>query len=151
MRTAKGAYNSREFEGNSSDAQDQDAEYAVMASIRPELNYISSNPIRACIIHMLVKNKDLGHTMRVEELSRRLGKRHSVVIYHLERLQDWKIVRVVRAVRYGDEGAKRSIWGLNMDLPNLVREVYSYMTKTFYTQKDLDRMCSVNKNVRVQK
>ena len=151
MRASKSVYNSREFEGNSSDAQDQNAEDMIIASIRPELNYISSNPIRACIIHMLVKNKELGHTMRVEELSRRLGKRHSVIIYHLERLQDWKILRVVRAVKYGDEGAKRSIWGLNMEFPNLVREVYSHMSKTFYTQKDLDRMCSVNRNVRVQK
>jgi DNA-binding transcriptional ArsR family regulator len=127
---------------------EENVEDFVVSALRPELNYICSNPIRACIIHMLVKNKDLNHTIRVEEIAHKLGKRHSVVIYHLERLMDWKIVKIVKSVKYGDAGEKRSIWGLNLDYPNLVREVYTHILKVFYTQKELDKMCSVNRNIR---
>lgn len=119
----------------------------IISSLRPEFNYICSNPVRASIIHMLAMNKELGHTMQVEEISRKIGKRHSVVIYHLEQLMKWKIVKVVKAVDYGDT-KKRSIWGLNLDYPNLVREIYSRILKVFYTQKELEKMCSINNNVR---
>jgi len=148
MKASRSAYRTTEFEENSAGMQDQSAEEMLIASIRPELNYICSNATRACILHMMVKNKELNHTIRVEEASRRLGKRHSVIIYHLEQLQGWKIVKVVKSAKYGEDGAKRSIWGLNMEFPNLVREVYAYMSKVFYTQKDLERMCGVNRNVR---
>jgi len=149
MRTAVGSYRRRQFEDDSAAIGEQSEEEMLIASLRPELNYICSNQVRACILHMLVKNRDLGHTVRVEELSRRLGRRHSVIIYHLERLRGWRLVDVVKAVKYGDDGEKRSIWGLNLGYPNLVREVYSYMSKVFYTQKDLERMCGVNRNVRI--
>ena len=119
----------------------------IISSIKPEMNYICSNSIRACIIHMLVKNKDLNHTMQVEEIAKRLGKRHSVVIYHLERLMSWKIVNVIKSSAYGN-GEKRAIWGLNLGFPNLVREVYLRVLKVFYTEKELERLCSVNKNAR---
>ncbi len=122
-------------------------EELIMSSLRPEFNYICSNPVRACIIHMLVTNKDLGYTIQVEEIARRIGKRHSVVIYHLEQLMKWKIVRVVKSVAYGDI-KKRSIWGLNLGYPNLAREIYSRILKVFYTQKELEKMCSINKKVR---
>jgi hypothetical protein len=127
---------------------EKNVEYLLTNSLRPELNYICANPIRACIIHLMAKNRDLNHTIRVEELAQKLGRRHSVIIYHLERLKDWKIVKVIKAVQYGDEGQKRSIWGLNMDYPNLVREVYTRIVKVFFTEKELDSMSSVNRNVR---
>jgi DNA-binding transcriptional ArsR family regulator len=126
---------------------DRQTEDFLISSLRPELNYICSNPIRACIIHMLVENRDLGHTIQVEEIARRLGKRHSVMIYHLERLLEWRIVRVVKTVKHGDI-EKRTIWGLNLEYPNLIREVYSRMLKLFFTQKELNKLCSINKNVR---
>jgi hypothetical protein len=135
-------------EGDTSPEDEKNVEYLLTNSLRPELNYICANPIRACIIHLLVKNKDLNHTIRVEELAQKLGRRHSVIIYHLERLKDWKIVKVIKAVQYGDDGQKRSIWGLNLDYPNLVREVYSRIVKVFFTEKELDSMSSVNRNVR---
>ena len=119
----------------------------IISTLRPELNYICANPIRACIIHMLVKNKDLNHTIQVEEIARRLGKRHSVIIYHLEQLNKWKIVEFVKSVKYGTS-IKRSLWGLNLAYPNLVREIYSRILKIFYTHNELEKMCSVNKNVR---
>ena len=119
----------------------------VINSIRPELNYISSNPVRASILHLLVGNKDLNHTMQVEEISKRLGKRHSVIIYHLERLLNWNVVKIVKSTQYGNT-EKRVIWGLNLDYPNLVKEVYSRVLKLFFTQKELDKMCSINRNTR---
>lgn len=126
----------------------EDKEDFVIYSLRPELNYICSNPTRACIIHLLVKNKDLNHTIQVEDIARRIGKRHSVIMYHLEQLLKWRIVDVAKSVKYGNS-AKRSLWGLNLKYPNLVQEVYSRILKFFYTHEELEKMCSVNKNVRI--
>jgi DNA-binding transcriptional ArsR family regulator len=124
-----------------------DNEESIMYSVRPEFNRITYNPIRASIIHLLVKSKDLNHTLSVEELAYKLGKRHSVIIHHLEKLFDWKIVDVIRASKYGSK-QKRSIWGLNLKYPNLIQNIYSHMLKTFYTQSELDKMCSINKCAR---
>jgi len=134
---------------DSADKTDKQAEEFLMSTLRPELNYICSNPVRACIMHMLVANKDLGHTMQVEDIARRIGKRHSVVIYHLERLLEWRIVKIIKSVEYGNT-EKRTIWGLNLEYPNLMREVYTRILKFFFTQKELDKMCSINRNVRRQ-
>ena len=127
-----------------------DAEGALISNMRPEFNLISSNPVRASIMHLFVKSKELNHTMQVEEISHRIGKRHSVIIYHLEQLAMWNIVKVVKSVRHGSS-EKRSIWGLNMNLPGLVKEVYGHTLKFFFTQKELDKMCSVNRNARDSK
>ena len=126
---------------------EENVENLMINSLRPELNYISSNPVRACIVHLLVNNKDLNHTMQVEEIAKKLGKRHSVIIYHLERLLSWNIVKIIKAVQYGDT-EKRVIWGLNLEYPNLVKEIYSRILKFFFTQKELDKMCSINTNTR---
>ena len=122
-------------------------EESIIYSLRPEFNRISYNTTRAAIIHLLVKSKDLNHTFSVEEISYRLGKRHSVIIHHLEKLMSWKIVDVIRSFSYGNK-QKRSIWGLNLKYPNLVESIYSHMLKTFYTSSELDKMCNVNKNAR---
>ena len=122
-------------------------EESIIFNLRPEFNRIAYNPIRASIIHLLVKAKDLNHALSVEEIAHRLGKRHSVVIHHLERLHEWKIVDVVKSFKHGSK-SRRSIWGLNLKYPNLVQSIYSHMLKTFYTPSELDKMCCVNKNIR---
>lgn len=129
---------------------EENMEEFILANLRPELNYISSNPVRASIIHLLVSNKELNHTMQVEEIAKRLGKRHSVIIYHLERLLGWNIVKVVKSIKYGDT-EKRVIWGLNVEYPILIKEVYSRILKYFFTQKDLEKLCSVDTNTRNKK
>jgi DNA-binding transcriptional ArsR family regulator len=123
-------------------------EDSVLYFVRPEFNRICYNPIRASIIHLLIKSKDLNHALSVEEIANKIGKRHSVVIHHLEKLMEWKIVDVVKSYKYGNR-QKRSIWGLNLKYPNLIQNIYSHMIKTFYNVNELDRMCCVNKNVRV--
>jgi len=127
--------------------QVDETEESIIFNLRPEFNRICYNPVRASIIHLLVKSKELNHSLSVEEISRRLGKRHSVIIHHLEKLMKWKIVNVVRSYRYGRK-RKRSIWGLNLEYLNLIQNVYSHMLKTFYTIHELDRLCNVNKSVR---
>jgi len=124
-----------------------DNEESMIYSLRPEFNIICYNPTRASIIHLLVKSRDLNHSLSVEDMSLRLGKRHSVIIHHLEKLMRWKIVDVVRTFKYGDK-ERRSIWGLNLKYPNLVQNVYSHMLKTFYTANELDGLCCINKSVR---
>jgi len=127
--------------------QEDESEESVIFNLRPEFNRICYNTIRASIIHLLIKSKDLNHTLSVEEISHKLGKRHSVVIHHLEKLAYWKIVDVVKSLKYGNK-KRRSIWGLNLKYPNLIQNVYSHMLKTFYTSNELDKMCCINKNVR---
>ena len=130
---------------NQEGAENEDS---VLYSVRPEFNRICYNPIRASIIHLLVKSKDLNHALSVEEIANKIGKRHSVVIHHLEKLMEWKVVDVIKSYKYGNR-QKRSIWGLNLKYPNLIQSVYSHMIKTFYNVNELDRMCCINKNVRV--
>jgi len=122
-------------------------EDSMIFNLRPEFNRICYNSIRASIIHLLVKSKELNHSLSVEEIAYRLGKRHSVVIHHLEKLNQCKIVEIIRLLKYGDK-ERRSIWGLNMKYPNLVQNIYSHMLKTFYTANELDKMCCINKNIR---
>jgi len=122
-------------------------EDSIMFNLRPEFNRICYNPIRASIIHLLVKSKDLNYSLSVEEIAHKLGKRHSIIIHHLEKLHYWKIVDVVRSFKHGNKN-RRSIWGLNLKYPNLVQNTYSHMLKTFYTASELDKMCCVNKNTR---
>jgi len=130
------------------DVQDiAENEESMIFNVRPEFNRICYNPIRASIIHLLVKSKDLNYCLSVEEIAHKLGKRHSVIIHHLEKLLYWKIINIVKSFKHGDSN-RRSIWGLNMKYPNLVQSVYSHMLKTFYTVNELDKMCCVNKNTR---
>jgi len=130
------------------DTQDvAENEDSMIFNLRPEFNRICYNSIRASIIHLLVKSKELNHSLSVEEIAYRLGKRHSVVIHHLEKLNQCKIVEIIRLLKYGDK-ERRSIWGLNMKYPNLVQTVYTHMLKTFYTANELDRLCSINKDAR---
>jgi len=122
---------------------------AYLNSLKPEFNRICYNSIRASIIHLLVKSKDLNYSLSVEEIAHKLGKRHSVVIHHLEKLMEWGIVGVVKEYKYGSK-KKRSIWGLNLKYSNLIKDLYSYMVKTFYTVEDLEEICNINKNVRME-
>jgi len=122
-------------------------EERMIDNLIPEFNYICYNPVRACILHLLMKASNLNHSMRVEEIAKKIGKRHSVVIHHLEQLEDWNLVEVVKNKNYGKK-LRRSIWGLNRRYPNLLLRVYAHLLNTFYTMNDLDRMCSVNRNVR---
>jgi len=124
-----------------------EVEDRVINELRPEFNLICYNPIRASIIHLMVKASELNHTMRVEELAKRLGKRHSVIIHHLEQLSRWKLIGVVKTSSYGSK-QRRCIWGLNLKYPNLIYNIYGHILKFFYTQNELEKMCSVNKNTR---
>ena len=133
---------------NSQNGIDKETEERIINTVRPEFNYICYNSIRAGILHLLIKNVELNYSLSVEEISRKLGKRHSVIIHHLERLEEWRLVEVVKSSKYGNK-EKRKIWGLNLKYPNLILRVYNYLLKIFYTPAELEKMCSVNKNVRI--
>ena len=119
----------------------------LIMRLRPEFNRICYSSIRASIIHLLMKSKDLNHSLSVERIAHKLGKRHSVIIHHLEKLQRWGVVDVVKHYEYGTR-KRRGIWGLNLKYPGLIKEIYAHLLKTFYTIEDLEKMCNVNINVR---
>ena len=127
---------------------DEEAEARIINILRPELNYICYNSIRASILHLMIKTPELNHSLSVEEIAKKLGKRHSVIIHHLEKLSDWNLVEVVKFSKYGNKG-RRKIWGLNLKYPNLITQVYGHLLKTFFTINELNQMCSVNRNARV--
>jgi DNA-binding transcriptional ArsR family regulator len=135
------------FSLNVEDGNLSENEENLIERLRPEFNRIIYNSIRASIIHLLMKSKDLNHCLCVERIAHKLGKRHSVIIHHLEQLQDWGIVDVVKHYDYGTR-KRRSIWGLNLNYPNLIKEIYVYLLKTFYTVEELERLCNINVNVR---
>lgn len=136
------------FISQSNNSVEEKSEEGLINMLRPELNFICSNPVRASILHLMVKARDLNHTMRVEDISHKIGKRHSVVIHHLERLSDWNLIKVIKNSRYG-ERERRTIWGLNLNCPRLIQEVYTRILKFFYTHDELEKMCSVNRNTRI--
>ena len=119
----------------------------IVNYLKPEFNKICYNSVRASIIHLLMKSKELDNCLSVEVIARKLGKRHSVVIHHLEKLMSWGVVDIVKTYKYGEK-EKRSIWGLNKKYPNLIFSLYNYMIRTFYTINELEEMCSININVR---
>jgi len=122
----------------------------LIQAIRPELNYLCSNPIRACILHSLIKSQNLNYTLSVEELAQCTGRRHSLIIHHLEILNRFSLVAVVKSKKYGNK-EKRSLWGLNLEYQDLISTTYRHIQKFFFTQSQLDKMSSVNKNVRSSK
>ena len=122
-------------------------EEELIQAIRPELNHICSNKIRACILHILSKSKNLNYSLNVEEIAKAIGKQHSVVIHHLEKLSQCNLVKVVKTKTCGGK-EKRAIWGLDIRYPNLISIAYNHTLKRFFTQAELDKMCGVNKDVR---
>ena len=132
---------------NTEEAVSPEIEERIINMLKPEFNLICYNPIRACILHLLIKTRELNHALRVEEIAFKLGKRHSMILHHLEQLERWNLVRVVKNSKWGVK-QKRVIWGLNLKYPRLILSVYVHLLKTFYTIEELERMCNVNFNVR---
>ena len=125
---------------------DKETERDIIQTFLPETVEILRNPIRAGIIHLLVNSPNTGHSMKVEQLAYRLGTYHRIIIYHLEKLQKWKLVTVKKNSSYGNK-TKRSIWGLDLKCPNWILEVYSTTNQSF--DKDfLERICNKNINIR---
>lgn len=125
---------------------DKEIEREVIQTFLPETVEILKNPIRAGIVHMLVNSPNTGHSMKVEQLAYKLGTYHRIIIYHLERLQNWKLVTVKKSSSYGNK-TKRSIWGLDLKYPNWILEVYSTI-KGSSEYDSLESICNKNINIR---
>jgi len=116
-------------------------ERAVLA----DLDFICSNLTRISILYLLMRSKHTNYCMSLKEISYRLGKHPRIVIYHLEKLKEYGLVEVVKNSR---NGKRRRIWGLNLNRTDLIREVFLYATRNFFTQARIERACSVNRKVR---
>jgi DNA-binding transcriptional ArsR family regulator len=73
---------------------------------------------------------DTLYSMQVEELASAIGTRPRLVIYHLEKLQEWGLVEVKKARKYGRK-ERRSIWGLDMRNPVRLRRIYAVLDDFF--------------------
>jgi DNA-binding transcriptional ArsR family regulator len=125
---------------------DEETEKKVIENFLPDIIEICSNPVRACIIHLLIKSQSTGHSLKVEDMAFRLGTYHRIVLHHLERLKKWELVEVRRLKSYGKK-SKRSVWGLNLRYPNWIFEVYTSI-KNGFTETELKKMCGRNISMR---
>jgi DNA-binding transcriptional ArsR family regulator len=109
-----------------------------------DLSFICSNLTRMAILHLLMKSKDTEYCLSLNEISFRLGKYHRVITHHLEKLQEYGLVEVVKSSK---NNKRRKIWGLNLEKADLIKEIYAYTLKNFFTQAMLEKACNVNKKV----
>lgn len=125
---------------------EESIEKGVINNNLSDINEICSNPLRAAIVHILLNSPQTGYSASVEQLAYRLGTYHRVVIHHLERLEKWEIVKVRRMKTHGAK-TRRSIWGLNLQYPNWLFEVYENI-KSSYSEDDLKKISSINSKLR---
>ncbi len=106
----------------------------ALAYLRPRLECFLRSPLKAAIFFVLYHSKHSGHCMSVEHMSRRLGRRHSIIIYHLEALKEMGLAKVVIEKRHGNS-SRRSVWGLRMDNKELVNLVRDYVFSAYSREK----------------
>ena len=122
-------------------------DFNIETKFLPQIRMICSNKTRASILYLLIKSFDTSHSMQVEELSFRLGVSQRVVIYHLEKLKEWRIVEVKKSQKYGDK-SRRSIWGLDLNNTNWVIRCYNNIVKHFFDERELEQLTTKNKSFR---
>lgn len=113
-------------------------------AVYADLDFLASNLTRMAILHLLMKSKETDHCMNVEKISYRLGKNHRVILHHLEKLKEYGIVTVIKTSKNG----RRKTWGIVKEKSELIREVYFYCLKNYFTQAQLERASSKNRAVR---
>ena len=79
---------------------DEESEKGVIQNNVPDLIEICSNPIRAGIIHILIRSPTTGLSLKVEDMAFKLGTYHRIILHHLERLEKWELVEVKRLKKY---------------------------------------------------
>ena len=124
-----------------------DADMQIITQFLPEISSICANKTRAGILYLLINSPETMHSMKVEEISFKLGIRQPVCIHHLERLNGWKLVDVKKSQKYGDKN-RRSIWGLDLRYPNWILECYKNIRSFFFTEKELNEITGRNINTR---
>jgi DNA-binding transcriptional ArsR family regulator len=113
-------------------------------AVYADLDFLASNLTRMAILHLLMKSKETDHCMNVEKISYHLGKNHRVILHHLEKLKEYGIVTVIKTSKNG----RRKTWGIVKEKSDLIREVYFYCLKNYFTQAQLERASSKNRAVR---
>ncbi len=73
---------------------------------------VASNMNRVAILHIL--RNCPGREMQAEKLAQRIGVSHRTVLYHLDILEDYELVKVSGFRRKGQK-MLRSVWGLNIE------------------------------------
>lgn len=114
---------------------DEQAEELIINKFRPLLNFICSNQTRAGIIYLLVNSKVTNHTLTVSSLCKKLNSHHSTILYHLERLKEWGVVKP-----WNFNSKKRTYWSLNLKFPNWVSEIYAHLRSNCFTEKELNQL-----------
>ena len=125
----------------------EDADLAVINQFLPEISVICSNKIRAGVLHLLIISPNTLHSMRVEDLAFKLGIRPRVLIFHLEKMKEWKLLDVKKSQKYGNK-ERRSIWGLDLRYPNWILECYKNVRTHFFTEDELSQITNKNKSFR---
>lgn len=113
--------------------------------IYADMDFICSNLTRVAILHLLMKSSLTDYSLNVEKIAYHLGKHHKIILQHLEKLKEYGIVQVIKVSK---SGKRRRIWGLNKEKIELIKKIYSYAIRNYFTQAQLEKACNVNKKVR---
>ena len=93
---------------------------------------------------MLFRSPQTNYSMQVERMAERMGVRHSLVLYHLDKLHGWKLVV---PIKHAASSSKRNVWQLNLNYPTILQVVHSYLTE-MYTPAELTELSNKNKSFR---
>ena len=83
---------------------------SIEASLKSDI--VASNINRVAILHLL--RSCPKKEMQAEKMSQILGISHRTVLYHLDVLEDYELVKVSGFRRKGKK-MLRSVWGLNLE------------------------------------
>ncbi len=105
--------------------------------LRADSEFIFSNSVRVSIINYLLNSSITGHSASLNKLSSSLGKRPSLIHYHLKLLEEYNIVKPISS-----SGRKVRTWGLNTEylnaLKNLMNMVIPFLKSDENIQEEFD-------------
>lgn len=103
-------------------------DYNDRNSLRIMNTILSSNKNRVAILYLLKNTPD--NEMQAERIAKALGLTHRTVLYHLDILEQNKLVEV-RGYRKRQEKMLRSVWGLNSKDDTLLKNFFSKVNGNF--------------------
>ena len=93
-----------------------------------ESEFICGNRTRAAILLALASSKRTAYSLSLKELSRKLKKKPSIILYHLKVLEEYDIVEVLK---FSKSGKRRRVWGLNLGKRELLELVLKKIAKLY--------------------
>jgi DNA-binding transcriptional ArsR family regulator len=102
---------------------------SIEASLKSDI--VSSNINRVAILHLL--RNCPKREMQAEKLAQMIGVSHRTVLYHLDVLENYELVKVAGFRKKGRK-MLRSVWGLNIENGQM-EKIFRHIEKKFPAAK----------------